>query len=120
MGTSREIRAPRAEIETGKSAPTSPLAVAAELEAAGVRPRKSRSQNFLIQPAIADRIVAAAAIAPSDEVVEIGPGLGILSDKILRAGVRRLWLVELDARLPERGHSALSGEPPPGGECAGL
>jgi 16S rRNA (adenine1518-N6/adenine1519-N6)-dimethyltransferase len=116
MGTSREIRAPRAEaeraeIETGKSAPTSPLAVAAELEAAGVRPRKSRGQNFLIQPAIADRIVAAAAIAPSDEVVEIGPGLGILSDKILRAGVRRLWLVELDSRLAERLQSAFAGHP---------
>ena len=90
---------------------TSPFAVAAELEAAGVRPRKSRGQNFLVQPAIADRIVAAAAIAPGDEVVEIGPGLGILSDKILRAGVRRLWLVELDPRLAERLESAFAGHP---------
>ena len=116
MGTPRVIRARRAEaeradIETGKSARTSPFAVAAELEAAGVRPRKSRGQNFLIQPAIADRIVAAAAIAAGDEVVEIGPGLGILSDKILRAGVRRLWLVELDARLAERLQSAFAGHP---------
>ena len=76
-----------------------------------MRPRKSRGQNFLIQPAIADRIVAAAAIEPGDEVVEIGPGLGILSDKILRAGVRRLWLVELDARLAERLQSAFAGHP---------
>jgi len=89
----------------------SPFAVAAELEAAGVRPRKSRGQNFLIQPAIAERIVAAAAIAPGDEVVEIGPGLGILSDRILRAGVRRLWLVELDERLAERLESMFAGHP---------
>ena len=87
------------------------MAVGAELEAAGVRPRKSRGQNFLIQPAIADRIVAAAEIAAGDEVVEVGPGLGILSDRILRAGVRRLWLVELDARLAERLESAFAGHP---------
>jgi 16S rRNA (adenine1518-N6/adenine1519-N6)-dimethyltransferase len=87
------------------------MAVGVELEAAGVRPRKSRGQNFLIQPAIADRIVAAAEIAPGDEVVEVGPGLGILSDRILRSGVRRLWLVELDARLAERLKSAFAGHP---------
>jgi 16S rRNA (adenine1518-N6/adenine1519-N6)-dimethyltransferase len=107
MGTPRVIRAGRA-LPAGR---TSPFAVAAELEAAGVRPRKSRGQNFLIQPAIADRIVAAAAIAPGEEVVEIGPGLGILSDRILRAGVRRLWLVELDARLAERLESAFAEHP---------
>jgi 16S rRNA (adenine1518-N6/adenine1519-N6)-dimethyltransferase len=87
------------------------MAVGAELEAAGVRPRKSRGQNFLIQPAIADRIVAAAEIARADEVVEIGPGLGILSDRILRAGARRLWLVELDAGLAERLRNAFAGHP---------
>jgi 16S rRNA (adenine1518-N6/adenine1519-N6)-dimethyltransferase len=98
MGTPRVIR-------------RSPFAVARELEAAGVRPRKSRGQNFLVQPAIADRIVAAAAIAPGDEVVEIGPGLGVLSDRILRAEVRRLWMIELDARLAERLQSAFGGHP---------
>ncbi len=107
MGTPRVIHPGR----SGAASRTSPFAVAAELEAAGVRPRKSRGQNFLVQPAIADRIVAAATIAPGDEVVEIGPGLGILSDKILRAGVRRLWLLELDARLAERLEHAFAGHP---------
>jgi 16S rRNA (adenine1518-N6/adenine1519-N6)-dimethyltransferase len=107
MEMSRVIRAGRA----AAAGRTSPLAVAAELDAAGVRPRKSRGQNFLVQPAIADRIVAAAALAPGDEVVEIGPGLGVLSDKILRADVRRLWLVELDVRLARRLESAFMGHP---------
>ena len=107
MGTPRSIRAGGA----GAAGRRSPLGVAAELAAAGVRPRKSRGQNFLVQPAIADRIVAAAAIAPGDEVVEIGPGLGILSDRIVRAGVRRLWLVELDTRLAERLGTAFAGHP---------
>ena len=44
-------------------------------------------------------------------MVEVGPGLGILSDQILRAGVRRLWLVELDPRLAERLQSAFAGHP---------
>jgi 16S rRNA (adenine1518-N6/adenine1519-N6)-dimethyltransferase len=85
--------------------------VADELAGAGVRPRKSRGQNVLIQPAIADRIVAAAEIETGDEVVEIGPGLGILSDRILRAGVRRLWLIELDVGLARRLESAFAGHP---------
>ena len=89
----------------------SPQAVADELAGAGVRPRKSRGQNFLIQPAIADRIVAAAEINTGDEVIEIGPGLGILSDRILRAGVRRLWLIELDEGLARRLESAFAGHP---------
>jgi 16S rRNA (adenine1518-N6/adenine1519-N6)-dimethyltransferase len=88
-----------------------PLATAAELSAAGVRPRKARGQNFLVQPGIAERIVAAAHLGTDDEVVEIGPGLGILSDKIALAGVRRLWLIELDQRLAARLENAFHGHP---------
>jgi 16S rRNA (adenine1518-N6/adenine1519-N6)-dimethyltransferase len=69
------------------------------LATTGVRPRKSRGQNFLTQPRIADRIVAAAALTPDDDVIEIGPGLGILSERIAAASVRSLLLVELDRRL---------------------
>ncbi len=111
-GMARAIRGHRArtrQIAGGRAAP--PEAVADELASAGVRPRKSRGQNFLIQPAIADRIAAAAAIEAGDEVVEIGPGLGILSNRILRAGARRLWLIELDARLARRLESAFAGHP---------
>jgi 16S rRNA (adenine1518-N6/adenine1519-N6)-dimethyltransferase len=103
----RAIEAMRA----GNSVRRSSFHVAGELAAAGVRPRKSRGQNFLVQHAIADRIVAAAGIAPGDEVVEIGPGLGVLSDRILRAEPRRLWLVELDSRLASRLESAFSSHP---------
>ncbi|MGH7931569.1 MAG: 16S rRNA (adenine(1518)-N(6)/adenine(1519)-N(6))-dimethyltransferase RsmA [Candidatus Binataceae bacterium] len=72
---------------------------ASALARAGVRPARARGQNFLVQGAIADRIVAAAALADAAEVVEIGPGLGILSERIVCATVGRLSLVELDARL---------------------
>ena len=69
------------------------------LAAAGVRPRKSRGQNFLVQERIADRIVESLQICAGDTVVEIGPGLGILSERILRCPLANLCLVESDARL---------------------
>jgi len=72
------------------------------LSSLAVRPRKSRGQNFLVQPAVAARIVAALKIQPGDTVVEIGPGLGILSELLGREPLRRLCLVEVDPRLAAR------------------
>jgi 16S rRNA (adenine1518-N6/adenine1519-N6)-dimethyltransferase len=66
---------------------------------AGFRPHKSKGQNFLTQPRIADRIAAAARLDSSDDVIEIGPGLGILSEAIFRHGVHSLTMIELDMRL---------------------
>lgn len=66
---------------------------------AGVRPSKVRGQNFLVQGAVADRIIQSAALAPGDEVIEIGPGLGVLTERILGRPVRRLCAIELDRRL---------------------
>ncbi len=86
--------------ESGSKAVVSPIG--ATLAAAGVTPSKSRGQNFLVQPAIAERIVAAAELSPRDEVVEIGPGLGILSDRIAARDIGRLTLVELDRELAAR------------------
>jgi len=67
-----------------------------------VRPAKSRGQNFLTSAGVADRIVAAAQLSESDAVVEIGPGLGILTEKIVARPRRSLTLVELDPRLAIR------------------
>jgi 16S rRNA (adenine1518-N6/adenine1519-N6)-dimethyltransferase len=72
---------------------------AAALKLAGVRPSKSRGQNFLVQHEVAAQIVHTAQIEANDTVVEIGPGLGILTELILEAAPRKLMLVELDARL---------------------
>jgi 16S rRNA (adenine1518-N6/adenine1519-N6)-dimethyltransferase len=75
------------------------MTAAQALKAAGVRPSKSRGQNFLVQAGVASQIVSAAEIETGDSVVEIGPGLGILTERIMSAGPRRLTLVELDRRL---------------------
>lgn len=79
--------------------------------AAGVRPRRSLGQNFLVQPGIADRIVECLELEPGDEVVEIGPGLGILSERLARHRLRRFTLVELDATLAARLRAAFAGHP---------
>lgn len=62
------------------------------------RPRKSLGQHFLVDPRIANRIVAAADLAIGDTVLEIGPGNGVLTRRLVeRAG--RVVAVELDQRL---------------------
>ena len=75
---------------------------AGALALAGVTPHKSKGQNFLVQPRVADRIVDAAEIVSGDDVIEIGPGLGILSERLARQPLRRLLLIELDDRLASR------------------
>src|SRR5208283_77107 len=62
-------------------------------------PTKSRGQNFLTSAGVADRIVAAAQLSESDAIIEIGPGLGILTGKIAARQPSSLTLVELDPRL---------------------
>ncbi len=85
-----------------KSPVETPSRPAPALARAGVRPAKSRGQNFLTSAGVADRIVAAAQLFESDAVVEIGPGLGILTEKIVARPLRSLTLVELDPRLALR------------------
>ena len=57
-------------------------------------------QNFLTDPEALDAIVAAAELEPGDNVVEVGPGLGVLTRRLLAAGASVL-AVELDPRLAE-------------------
>ena len=68
------------------------------LYAEGLRPRKSLSQNFLTDPDALDAIVAAAELQPGDRVVEIGPGLGVLTRRLLAAGAS-VTAVEVDPKL---------------------
>ena len=68
------------------------------LAAERLRPRKALSQNFLTDSAALDAMVAAAELTPGDRVVEVGPGLGVLTRRLLAAGASVLG-VELDPRL---------------------
>jgi 16S rRNA (adenine1518-N6/adenine1519-N6)-dimethyltransferase len=68
------------------------------LAAEKLRPRRSLSQNFLTDGGALDAIVAAAELSPGDRVVEVGPGLGVLTRRLLKAGAA-VVAVELDPRL---------------------
>lgn len=74
------------------------------------RAKKRLGQNFLYDPAIAERIVSAADLAAGDVVVELGAGRGILTRALAGRGVRLIAL-ELDPDL----YRALRDEP--GGEA---
>jgi 16S rRNA (adenine1518-N6/adenine1519-N6)-dimethyltransferase len=64
----------------------------------GVAPTKKLGQNFVHDPNTVRRIVATAAVAPGDVVLEVGPGLGSLTLGLVAAAAH-VHAVELDARL---------------------
>jgi 16S rRNA (adenine1518-N6/adenine1519-N6)-dimethyltransferase len=84
----------------GRLVPPTPGQLRRIMGAERLRPRKSLSQNFLTDPEVLEEIVAAAELTAGDNVVEIGPGLGVLTRRLLAAGASVL-AVELDARLAE-------------------
>jgi len=64
-------------------------------------PRRRFGQNFLVDRSVVARIVEAVDPKPTDKLVEIGPGLGALTEPML-ALVPRLQVIELDRDLASR------------------
>ena len=75
-----------------------PDAVRTTLRAAGLRARRALSQNFLADPDVLEAILAAADPSPGRRVLEIGPGLGLLTGGLLDSGAS-VTAVELDRGL---------------------
>lgn len=66
----------------------------------GIVPKKSKGQNFLIDGRVADRHIAYAGIREGDRVLEVGPGLGILTERMADLPCE-LTCIELDNILAE-------------------
>ncbi len=66
-----------------------------------VKAKKSLGQNFLKDDTVIERILATADIQPTDQVFEIGPGTGRLTDA-LNGRVKQVVAMELDHELVER------------------
>ncbi|MBR2214253.1 MAG: 16S rRNA (adenine(1518)-N(6)/adenine(1519)-N(6))-dimethyltransferase RsmA [Selenomonadaceae bacterium] len=64
-----------------------------------LRASKRLGQNFLIDPGVVQEIVTAANIKSGDRVLEIGPGIGTLTQGLAEAGAV-VTAVELDKKLP--------------------
>ncbi len=62
------------------------------------RPRKRFGQNFLRDQHVLDRIVDAASLLDGERIMEIGPGQGALTDRLLQTGLPVL-AVEIDRDL---------------------
>jgi 16S rRNA (adenine1518-N6/adenine1519-N6)-dimethyltransferase len=74
----------------------------------GIRPNRELGQNFLIDSNILDVIGRAAALDLSDVVLEVGGGLGVLSE-YLAARTAHVHVVEVDRRLEPPLRDALAG-----------
>jgi 16S rRNA (adenine1518-N6/adenine1519-N6)-dimethyltransferase len=75
-----------------------PLAVRRTLRESGLRARHSRSQNFLADPDVLEAILDLADPQPGERILEIGPGLGILTGGLLDAGAK-VTAIEIDQGL---------------------
>ena len=64
----------------------------------GFHPSRALGQNFLIDRNILDIIIDSTNLSPEDRVLEVGPGLGVLTDEILNQA-KSLVAVEKDRRL---------------------
>jgi 16S rRNA (adenine1518-N6/adenine1519-N6)-dimethyltransferase len=76
----------------------------------GIRPNKGLGQHFLFERGLVERMVRQAGVTRADSVLEVGPGLGILTSELLRkAG--RVVAVELDRSLIAHLESAFGNVP---------
>lgn len=72
--------------------------------------RQRLGQHFLIRGSVLERIAAAVCPAPVDLVVEIGPGRGALTEKLLKRAAR-VVAIEVDPFLVEHLRRKFAGEP---------
>ncbi len=68
------------------------------LQAFHLKADKNLGQNFLVEETIVNRIARAAELTPADTVLEIGPGIGTLTQSLALTGAQ-VVAVELDKRL---------------------
>lgn len=77
---------------------TSPRGIKALMDIHGLRFQKQFGQNFLIDGNVVDNIVKALELSPQDEVLEIGPGIGSLTERLLQH-TKHVTAVEIDRQL---------------------
>lgn len=63
-----------------------------------IQANKSLGQNFLIDDDVVEKIICSASISKEDLIIEIGPGLGVLTNRLLEEA-NNVIAVELDKRM---------------------
>ncbi len=82
---------------------TSPAVVRDMLKQMEFHPSKVLGQNFLVDGNILDILLNCAELQSDDKVLEIGPGLGVVTEKLLRS-VKQVVAIEKDSRLAKLLH----------------
>ena len=77
---------------------TSPSTIKYIMEKYGFRFSKSLGQNFLIDEQIIERICDGAEIGPEDDILEIGPGIGVMTQAMAERA-RKVVAIEIDRAL---------------------
>jgi 16S rRNA (adenine1518-N6/adenine1519-N6)-dimethyltransferase len=80
------------------------------MRAFGIRPKRDLGQNFLIDSNLLDVIARAAELTAEDVVLEVGGGLGVLSEHLAER-VAHVHVVELDRTLEPALRDALDAHP---------
>ena len=75
------------------------------------RARHRFGQHWLVDQEVLRRIVEAAQLAPTDHVLEVGPGRGALTEALLASSVAQLTAVELDRDLVEGLRQRFASQP---------
>ena len=63
-----------------------------------LRTKKKLGQNFLVDESIVNNIAEAAELSPEDTVLEVGPGIGTLTQALAETGAK-VFAVEIDRGL---------------------
>lgn len=77
-----------------------------QLSRMDVRPSKGRGQNFIIDESLLDSVVSFGAPQSTDTLIEIGPGLGALTERLLKIApvtaieIEEQFCTELERRFP--------------------
>ena len=106
MGHGTTRAKPKPAEETAEAVATA----RSQLRRLGVRAVKGLGQHFLVDRAVLETILSAAALEPDDTVIEVGPGLGILTEQLVtKAG--SVVAIEVDPMLASALGQALSRYP---------
>lgn len=87
--------------------------IKARMSEFGIEPKRSLGQNFLVSDSVVEKIIKGAQLDKYKQVVEIGPGLGALTDHLIDSK-KDLTLFELDKKFSEywrnRGQNLIEGD----------
>lgn len=75
------------------------MSVLAYIKSLGIQPLKKFGQNFLINTSLITKIVSSAKDLENLNVIEVGPGPGILTREIVQHAPKSLTLIEYDSRI---------------------